>query len=240
MSGYVRAQRGRFKHKLFCNEKFCRGYAWDWMVAQAAWKPHEIDLKGKTVRLERGQFCHWVRYMADTWGWSIGSVQRFLTRLKTETMVDTATEQGQTIVTICNYDTYQAEAGPADTAPDTPTDTAAIQQRYNKERREIKDNKGSKKDPREILLSVLGEEAVDDFLDHRKAKRAKVTPKAAQLIAAKLAGHPEPEAAIYLSIENGWTGVFPEKVKTNLTTIDGGRNDSDNTLRLIADAARAR
>ena len=64
--------------------------------------------------------------------------------------------------------------------------------------------------PLEILKGVLSEECARDFLDHRKAKRAKMTPRAAELIAGKLAGHPDPDSCAYLSIQNGWTGVFPE------------------------------
>ncbi len=52
-----------------------------------------------------------------------------------------------------------------------------------------------------------------DYLDHRKAKRSSVTPKAAELIAKKLFGLARHEAdrCLELSIENGWTGVFPER-----------------------------
>ena len=50
-----------------------------------------------------------------------------------------------------------------------------------------------------------------DFVAHRKGK-SKLTAKACELIAAKLAGHPDPDAVLNQSIENGWTGIFPEKV----------------------------
>lgn len=50
-----------------------------------------------------------------------------------------------------------------------------------------------------------------DFVAHRKGK-SKLTAVACELIAAKLAGHPDPDAVLNQSIENGWTGIFPEKV----------------------------
>jgi len=68
---------------------------------------------------------------------------------------------------------------------------------------------------REVLCSVFSEATAADFIAHRKAKRAKLTPRAADLIAKKLAEHPDPDAVALLSIENGWTGIFPEKVRTN-------------------------
>lgn len=61
---------------------------------------------------------------------------------------------------------------------------------------------------REALCAVLPEETADDFIAHRKAKGAKLTAKAAQLIAKKLTGHPNPVAVVENTIMQGWTGVF--------------------------------
>lgn len=66
---------------------------------------------------------------------------------------------------------------------------------------------------REILGSVLSEEAADDFISHRKHKRSKLTPRAAALIVGDLTGHHDPDAVVRESVKNGWTGVFPDRVK---------------------------
>lgn len=65
---------------------------------------------------------------------------------------------------------------------------------------------------RDALRAVLSDQMADAFIAHRKAKRAKLTEHAAQLIAAKLAAHPDPDAVVEQSIMNGWTGVFPDRV----------------------------
>ena len=104
MSGFVRAQRDRFDHPLFVREQFCRGYAWDWLVASAAYKDHEIEVKGCVVLVTRGQLCHSVRFMAKRWNWSPAAVQRFLYRLQEAEMIRCETDTGQTVITICNYD----------------------------------------------------------------------------------------------------------------------------------------
>lgn len=67
---------------------------------------------------------------------------------------------------------------------------------------------------RDVLLSVLSPETADAYIDHRKAKRAVMSEHAAELIAKKLTGHPDPDAVVLESIANGWTGVFPEKIRT--------------------------
>jgi hypothetical protein len=64
---------------------------------------------------------------------------------------------------------------------------------------------------RDALCAVLSEEMADAFIAHRKAKRAKLTEHAAQLIAAKLCTHPNPDAVVEQTIMNGWTGVFPDR-----------------------------
>lgn len=74
-----------------------------------------------------------------------------------------------------------------------------------------------------ILTPLLGEECARDWLDHRKAKRAKMTPRACELLVAKLSAMPDPRAAIYRSIENGWTGVFEppgQKPAANVVNLD--------------------
>lgn len=143
---FVFAQRDRFEHHLFRAEKFCRGYAWDWLVAEARWKDatKPIDLKGTKVWLKRGQLTHSTRHIAKVWNWDKAAVSRFIARLKTEAMIETSTEAGQMVITICNYDRYQSvDTGP-ETATDTQADTAARQQRDSTETNKNKDNKDNK------------------------------------------------------------------------------------------------
>ena len=145
-SDFVFAQRKRFKHPLFKSEKFCRGYAWDWIVANAVWHEdgHPVEINGQIVRLKRGQLSHSVRFMAEAWRWDKAAVSRFIARLKTEAMIETHTETGQTIITVCNYDKYQSRAGLTETAPDTASETGARQQRDSSETNKNKDNKDNK------------------------------------------------------------------------------------------------
>lgn len=149
MSDYVRAQRARFAHPLFQASKrnpFCQGYAWDWLVANAAWKDHQIRVGGKVVTIRRGQLCHSVRHLGEVWGWSKSAVDRFLLRLQTEEMIGTDAGTGQTIITICNYDKYQGRRDRSrDSAAEAKGDssgTAAGQDRRREEKEE-----GRKEDP---------------------------------------------------------------------------------------------
>jgi hypothetical protein len=75
----------------------------------------------------------------------------------------------------------------------------------------VKNRQGARESVLKILLDVLSEEVAQDFIDHRKAMRKPMTPRAARLIADKLRSCSDPSAIANLSIMNGWQGVFPER-----------------------------
>lgn len=85
-----------------------------------------------------------------------------------------------------------------------------------------------------VLAEVVSQDTAEAFISHRKAKRAKLTLKAAQLIAKDIRGHPDADAVVLNSIKNGWTGVFPEKSK-------GAQNDgpskSEQRIRAFIEGA---
>jgi uncharacterized protein YdaU (DUF1376 family) len=91
--------------------------------------------------------------------------------------------------------------------------------------------------PFEILTEVVSPEVASDFLAHRKAMRKPVTARAAKLIAKKIRDHPNPDAVLNESIANGWQGVFPERYRPPLQSINGGQHGqapSKSQLRLDA------
>ena len=94
------------EHPLFRGDAQRLG-AWSWLVLKACWKPTPFDISGRTVTLERGQLCVSRAQLATAWGWSPSAVERFLTRLEAENMIDREAGQGRTVLTICNYAKYQ-------------------------------------------------------------------------------------------------------------------------------------
>ncbi|MXP24830.1 hypothetical protein GRI39_02055 [Altererythrobacter indicus] len=124
MSGFVALHRDAFSHALLKDP--ARFRAWFWLVAHAAWKPTPYDVSGKIVTLQRGEICASVRQLADTWGWSKSSVDRFLGRLKSESMIGTDSGTGKLIITICNYDKYQSSEGRAGTEGGSQNDAKKI------------------------------------------------------------------------------------------------------------------
>lgn len=106
MSGFVAAYREALDHPLFFGNSERLG-AWMWLVMRAAWKPTPYDIGGKIITIERGQLCTSRAQLSKAWGMSPSGVERFLNRLKTEQMIEQATGQGKSVITICNYSKYQ-------------------------------------------------------------------------------------------------------------------------------------
>lgn len=106
MSGFIKLHRGWRDSRIFRGE-FSRADAWVWLIENACWKPTKFDIRGKTVELQRGQLCASREQLAKAWKWAPSAVERFLTRLQTEQMIERQTGQGKSVITICNYSKYQ-------------------------------------------------------------------------------------------------------------------------------------
>ena len=66
---------------------------------------------------------------------------------------------------------------------------------------------------RASLCAVMKPETADAWIAHRKAKRATMTPHAAELIAKKLAGRTDADDVVLHAIAQGWTGIYPPEAK---------------------------
>ena len=81
--------------------------------------------------------------------------------------------------------------------------------------------------PEEWRTNETFKEALTNFYEHRVEKGNKLTPRAASMMAKKLIQYPYHIAcqALNKSVENGWTGVFPESSKTNHPNTTPGKPD---------------
>jgi len=132
--------RGWLDHPIFDGRPYCQRAAWAWLIEEASYAGRRRSIKGRTVELKRGQLTASIRFIAKAWRWNRSAVERFLARLKTETMIKTATETGQLVITICNYERYQTRAAIDETATETPVGTEARQERDKLERKKRKES----------------------------------------------------------------------------------------------------
>ena len=250
MIGYTRAHRDRFNHPLFATQKFCRGYAWDWLIAHAAFKPHRIEVKGRTVTLDRGQLSYSLRYIATAWNWEKDAVSRLLTRLKSETMIATDTATGQLVITICNYDTYQSDNGASATGNATPNATAPRQHRdstaTNKKEGYNNDKEGKVLLPAKAAPKKRATRLPDDWVIPYKFTEWAVDQDIARED-IKIEADKFRDYWIGVGGQRGtklnWEATWRNWIR-NSKQIKGGhngqRNSNDATLESIARAARTR
>lgn len=99
-----------FDHPVLNVGPFDRRSAWQWLIANAAWKTKRVNHKGKMIDLDRGQVLIGRAFLAETWGWSEQTVRTFVKILVAENMLELNQSGGHfaNIATICNYDKYQA------------------------------------------------------------------------------------------------------------------------------------
>lgn len=131
--GVFAVDRGIWDHPSFADEPLTEREAWQWLIGEAAFKDRVRRVGSVVVELVRGQLAASTRFMADKWQWSEARVRRFLKRLKTDAMIDAASDAGITVITICNYNKYQRVSLPNDAATVAPNDAAATQQRRKTE-----------------------------------------------------------------------------------------------------------
>lgn len=179
MTGFVAAYRDSLDHPLFKGSADKLG-AWMWLLMSAAWKQTKFDVNGKVITVERGQLSVSIRHLAEAWGWSKSTTERFLTRLKTETMIETEAGTGRLLITICNYDKYQNISEKSGTVVGTRVGTAAGQQRDikeqgNKETRDIEPN-GSISQRADALDDIQELPLADDKAAKPKSKGSRKSP----------------------------------------------------------------
>lgn len=253
MSGFIVAYREAAEHPLFKGHADRLG-AWLWLLMKAAWKPTKFDVNGKVVTVDRGQLSVSIRHLGDAWGWSKSTTERFLTRLKTETMIETHSGTGRLLITICNYDKYQDISDIHGTASGTRSGTVAGQQRDTKEQ----GNKGTRDIEPNGSISQRGrandfpkpdfadDQVWSDFLKNRKTKKLTNTSTAHKRMLDDLAkvsaetGWP-PGRVFEVCVAKGWGAIFnPVEKQGNGNGTGFNTNRPEPELNSVAQAALAR
>jgi hypothetical protein len=122
---------------LNADEPFTRREAWMWLVSAAAWKPYKHGDCGRIASLERGEFCHSIRFLERKWNWKSGRVERFLNVLEKHDMIRDTSRDGSKVYLISKYNEYQlGEAEYRDSKRDTIHDSTATPSRQDRDKEE--------------------------------------------------------------------------------------------------------
>lgn len=176
---YLKLDRNFFDGK-FWNEKrvYSKAEAWIDLIREARFEvePKTTFIKDKLITWGRGQLPASLRYLGDRWGWSKDKVARFIDFLVSDGCVKIETPKGtqQTILTLCNYDTYNPIKSESETPSETPT-------RHQRD----KTNKGNNNISKDILSGIV--DSVIEYLNEKCSKTFNTkSEKTKSLIAARV------------------------------------------------------
>lgn len=182
--GFIKLYRKFFDHHFWKEDReFSRAEAWIDLLRTARYKKGTSGkiVNGRLIEWERGELLASVRFLQDRWGWgSTGKVTRFLEMLEKQNMVRRKTEQGVTVLTICNYSTYNPMENDNGTGTERRqnsdrTETEQWQGQNSKKVKKVKKGKKEKSvgstGPSEALkiARFLKESIVANDPDHRYA-----------------------------------------------------------------------
>ena len=106
-SGWVKIYRKVMDNPIWLCEPFTRGQAWIDLILIANHKPGYFRSRGVRIDVDRGQTGNSLETLAKRWKWSKGKVRRFICELETEGQIVTQKTNVTTLITICNYESYQ-------------------------------------------------------------------------------------------------------------------------------------
>ena len=145
MDGWIRVQRSLVEHWLWQDEPYSFGQAWIDLLLTASWKDHKSYFDGKLEIKKAGTVYTSKRYLADRWKWNRRKLDKFLSALESDKMVEIESTKYCTTINIVNYTMYQDVR--TTTAPplhhDCTTTAPPLHHDCTTNNKDNKDNKGN-------------------------------------------------------------------------------------------------
>lgn len=123
-SGWVKLHREITDHWIWDCE-FSYAQAWVDLLLKACHKPNKLMIKGQVIELKRGQQARSEVTLSKEWKWSRGKVRRFINQCLKDGMIECEATHLTSIITICNYDSFQGVDTADGTSGGTTGDTSS-------------------------------------------------------------------------------------------------------------------
>ena len=140
--GWISLNRSLFDNELWTSEPFSRGQAWVDLLLLANHKDSYFYKRGNKITVKRGELGRSCVELSDRWKWSRTKVNKFLKDLEKEQQIKVVKTSITQVVTIVNYDKFQAKG--QQTGQQKSSESAAkVQQKdtYNNDNNVKNDNK---------------------------------------------------------------------------------------------------
>lgn len=105
--GWISIHRKIAGHWVWEGKPFSYGQAWIDILLECNHGTRKQLIKNRLITTNRGQSSNSVKTWAGRFGWNYDATRHFIELLKSDNMVTTESAGVTTILTVCNYDTYQ-------------------------------------------------------------------------------------------------------------------------------------
>lgn len=197
MSGWIKLHRKITDNPLYFSEPFTRSMAWVDMLLIANHTDNFFFKRGIRVDIKTGQTGYDLDTLSKRWKWSRGKVERFLQMLEKDEQIVRQKTNVTTLISIVNYKEYQTDDKANRKANDKPNS------KPNEHKQECIRNI---KNEKELIL--------DRWIEYRKQIKKPIKEATQETILAKMENFTEEQCKFVIdnSIENGWQGLFWDKL----------------------------
>ena len=211
MSGWIKIHRKFLDWQWF--EKSEAVHLFIYLLLKANHK----DSQWQGVDIKRGQFISSLGKISTDTGISLQSIRTLLNKFEKTNEIELKSTNKFTIVTICKYECYQDET------EETNKQLTNKQQTTNKQ---LTTNKNDKKEKnnKEVIL--------DRWVEYRKQIKKPIKEATQETILAKMENFTEEQCKFVInnSIENGWQGLFWDKLPKHETELSDDLKQTANIL----------
>ena len=197
-NGWVKSYRSKWSNPVF--RDYIEVAMWIWMCEEAAWKDTQTRVNGAVFSLKRGQLVVSLSMFETHFKSTRQATRTFLKNLESQHMVNTQKTNKATIVTICNYETYQdfenASQHTANTQPTQAQHTANTQANTPIIDKEVKKKEVKKKENKQRALALC--DNFEKFWDAYGFKAGKTTAQKSYEKAVKKTSHDEIMQAVMM------------------------------------------
>ena len=133
-NGWIKIHRQIRDNWVWKKPEFLK--AWIDLIMLMYYEDTKVVINGYVHEIKRGERDLSYRYLAKRWGWSHGKIKRFLSLMQKEKMICLKNGTGQTVVSVCNYETYQV----AENKTERKRNASGTEAERSKEVKEVKED----------------------------------------------------------------------------------------------------
>lgn len=164
-------------------------------------KANHKDAKWQGNDVKRGQFISSLGNISNATGISVQSIRTILKKLEKTNEIELKSTNQYTIVTICKYESYQDEK-------ETINKPITNNQQTTNKRLTTNKNEKKEKNEKEVIL--------DAWIEYRKSIKKPISEQTINSILSKMQNYTNEQCIFVInkSIQNGWQGLFWDKIET--------------------------